>query len=273
MPLVEQRVGREASRMLGAYRDITATTITGGGCNCYPWPDSDNDALGDSDPSINRGRFPLKPSPHDWGAKLTDTVAVPPKDYYLPTLPAWFAANEWNQVLHYTVGSNALPNKGKGCTTCEKDPLLPPPTLLKGTLALDGQPGYAMILLTPGAAAPGQVRTNWNTYIDDVPNRSGDRWVKPGSKQFDRDRLFPVGDLLPPESCTPNAKLLIKNLTCHCTGGQCWNQVKSECVIAANNMAGCPACYNAGQVMITPPCRNTLNPKQCQAALATLQGC
>lgn len=269
IPLVERRVASELRQTLVNYRATSKNVITGGGCSCYPWADSSND--GSSNTGSNRGRVPLTASPHNWGASLKDpaTNIV----YTLPTLPAYFQTNNWSTVIYYAVGRNALQNAGlspTACTTCTVDPVTPPPPKLFGTLSVDGTNGHALALITPGSAAANRPSASWTDYIDDAANRDNDdRFVTPASKLFDRDRLATVADDIPPASCNPNAKMLIFNAPCHTTG----NNVKAVCSNATSNLQVCTQCASVANVMITPPCRNSLNPQVCQDAIATLQAC
>lgn len=269
MPLVEQRVAAELRDVLMAYRDRSGDAALGGGCNCYPWPDSD--ANGASNSGVNRGRIPLTALPHDWGAVLVNPAtgtAYPA----LPVLPPYFQANGWAGVVYYAVGRNALQNFGlapTACTTCTPDPGASAPILLQGTLARDSTIGNAVVLITPGSANASRPSASLSAYIDDAANRDADdRFVSPVSRAFDRDRIYTIPDDLPPASCAANAKTLIRNAPCHTTG----NNVKPACQKAANNLSLC-SCANAGNVMVTPPCRNSLNPSQCQAAVNQLQTC
>ena len=215
--------------------------------------------------------------PHNWGFSfppdpVTGTI------YTLPALPPYFVPNNWQSVIYYAVGRNALENKGlapTACVTCTNDPLLPPPPLLLGTLSIDDKAGNAVVLITTGSAGASRPSLLWSNYLDDALNSNADdRFVTPASKAFDRDRLWPIADLVPPVSCTSNARALLKNAPCHTTG----NNVKPICASAAKSLKDplClpqPACGQAANDMVTPPCRNTLNPPQCQAAVKSLQGC
>lgn len=264
IPLVERRVAGDLRRVLFAYRQASKGAITGGGCNCYPWPDSDFD--GSSNTDNNKGRIPITAAPHNWGTTLKDGAG---NVFTLPTLPPYFQANGWNSIIFYTVGRNALENLGTGCSNCTDDPLLPPPTLLKGTLSIDKNIGHAVVLITPGSAGASRPSGNWGDYIDDGMNRDGDdRFVTPASKSPDRDRLFTIADDLPPASCNTNAQMLIYNAPCKLQG----NTPKPVCQQAASNLQFC-TCSGDATAMINPPCRNTLNPPACQAAVASLQAC
>ena len=190
--------------------------------------------------------------------------------YQMPALPIYFESNNWDRVIYYAVGQNGLQNFGlipTACTTCTA----PPPPL--GTLSLNGGSGHAVVMITPGSTNTNRPSTNWADYLDDAGNRdANDTFFTPASKARDRDRLYTIADFAPPLSCGPNAQTLIRNAPCHTTG----NNVKPVCQQARNNLTSCPPapnCSNAAQVMLEPPCRNTLNPGACQTAVATLQSC
>jgi hypothetical protein len=92
--------------------------------------------------------------------------------------------------------------------------------------------------------------------------------VTPTSKSLDRDRLFTIADDSPLAACNSNAKMLVYNAPCHTTG----SDVKPVCRHAARNLQLCP-CSGEGTTMIEEPCRNTLNPPECQATVSTLYSC
>lgn len=266
VPLMERRVASDLRRALVQYRERSREAILGGGCNCYPWADSDRN--GSSNVGHNRGAVPLTASPHNWGATLSAGGVA----YVLPTLPAYVQPNNWHRIIFYAVGRNALANFGASCTTCTGDPLLPPPVLLKGTLSLDKDIGLALVLITPGSAGPNRppVPFNWGEYIDDGMNRDGDdRFVTPAARTYDRDRIFTMPDDVPPQACSSNAKMLVHHAPCHTTG----TSVKPVCARAERNLnLGC-SCSGDATVMVTEPCRNTLSPGECQAAASNLLSC
>ena len=268
VPLVERRVAGDLRRVLVDYRNVSRDAITGNGCNCYPWPDGDNDGI--SNTGDNKGRIPLTAAPHNWGTAVTNAGGTV---FTLPTLPAYFQPNNWHTVIFYAVGRNALQNFGLAptpCATCTSDPLLPPPTLLKGTLAIDQSIGHAVVLITMGSAGTSRPSPTWGDYIDDGANRDGDDFfITPQAKSLDRDRLWTLPDDLPPASCNTNARILIRSAPCHTTG----TSVKPVCAKAASNLQFCSQCSGDGTVMIAEPCRNSLNPPECEAAVAKLQTC
>lgn len=277
IPLVERRVAGELRRALVLYHEASRDALTGTGCNCYPWADQDFD--GDSDVGVNKGRVPLIALPHNWSPQppappnvLTDGLGNP---YPLPALPAYFVANNWHTVIHYTVGRQSLQNFGvapTACTTCTADPLLPPPLLLRGSLSLDKSIGHAVMIITPGSAGPNRPAGwtgNWGDYIDDGSNRDGDdRFLTPKARLFDRDRLLTIPGQVYPESCRTNSRVLIRNAPCRSGGG-----VKPICNQAERNLQMCTQCSGDATKMVTDPCRKSLSSSSCQNAVAKLQTC
>jgi hypothetical protein len=85
-----------------------------------------------------------------------------------------------------------------------------------------------------------------------------------------RDRLYSITAPPPYVQCGPTAQMLLNAAPCHTTG----TNVKPVCQEAVNNLTlGLCACAAAATTMITPPCRNTLNPGTCQNAVALLKAC
>lgn len=277
VPLVERRVAGDMRRVLLGYRDTAQQSILNGGCNCYPWADEDLDLAGKSDVGQNHGRIPLVPSPHPWSPQppappitIKDNSGL--KDLAFPALPPYFVPNEWHKLIYYAVGANATDGAGTKCVSCTKDPLLPPPVLLKGSLSLDKNIGYAVVLITPGSAGLARAKGwtgNWGDYIDDGPNRDkDDRFVTPASKSTDRDRLLTIADDVYSASCRSNAQMLVYNAPCHYK-----DTVTAICKKAHDNLQACTQCSGDAYTMTTDPCRNTLSPPQCQAAVTSLQAC
>ncbi len=305
MPVVEKRVAREILEVLRLYNtNSTTAAIMSNGCQCYPWPDATN--TGTSTTTANRGRIPLVASPHNWGTSWTSLVtglpllstAFPP----IPSLPSYFGPNNWQNVIYYTVAKSNLQNSGSACTTCTSNP----------TLSVDGAAGYGVVLITAGAIYPSQTRSTWATYISDAQNRdanpqpavagsaadpaANDAYVSPPQKcptgtcqtlvsnvqrcvsssavcqpnvttPF-RNHIATITAPPPNTQCGPNARTLLNNAPCHTTG----NNVKAVCSSAAANLSAC-SCSSAATTMVNPPCRNTLNPPACQAAVNSLQTC
>jgi hypothetical protein len=237
------------------------------------------------------------------GGRAWSAVGSPAAPVKTPALPPYFVANNWASTMYYTVARTSLESSGAACTTCTAS----------STLAIDGASGYALVLITPGPVAAGQTRTRWAHYLDDAPNRDIDRVTSGGAAADPaaddayvrppavcaagqcpatvdgvtrcvassmtcprnvtapaRDRLYLITATGSYAQCQASAAALLSNAPCHTKG----TNVKPACKQAADNLlqAGC-SCAPAGTVMITPPCRNTLNPGACQAAVAMLKGC
>ena len=275
MPLVERRVAGDMRRVYLEYREAARQGILSGGCNCYPWADADR--TGTSKTGYSHGRIPLAALPHPWSPPppkppltINDGTG---KAWAFPALPPYFATNGWDKVIYYAVGANATDGIGTKCISCTKDPLLPPPAFLKGSLSVDKNNGQAVVFITPGSAGPGRAKGwtgNWGDYIDDSANRDGDdRFVTPASKSLDRDRIILIADDLPPASCATNAQMLVYNAPCHTTG----TSVKKICQKAHDNLQLCSQCSFDAYEMLQEPCRNSLNPPECQGYVKVLQGC
>jgi hypothetical protein len=85
-----------------------------------------------------------------------------------------------------------------------------------------------------------------------------------------RDHLYSITAPPPYVQCGATAAMLLANAPCHTTG----TSVKAVCQEAVTNLiAGLCVCTAAATAMVTPPCRNTLNPKACQTAVALLKAC
>lgn len=274
MPLVERRVAGDMRRVLLLYRETARQGIPNGGCNCYPW--ADTDLTGKSKTGYNHGRIPLSASPHPWSPQKPPPITIKDalnKDWAFPPLPPYFVSNGWDKVIYYAVGANATEGIGTKCVSCTKDPLLPPPLLLKGSLSRDLTIGHAVVLITPGSAGPKRAKGwtgNWGDYIDDGANRDGDdRFLTPASKSMDRDRVFTIADDIYAASCGTNSQMLIASAPCATGGGK----VKPICSKAVSNLQLCTQCSGTATEMVGTPCRNTLNPPVCQAAVKSLKGC
>ncbi len=305
MPTVERRVAREMIEILRAYNTNSAkAAIASNGCQCFPWPDATN--TGTSSTNSNRGRIPLVAAPHNWGSGWTSLLTglpllgstFPP----IPALPSYFQPNLWHTVIFYSVAKSNLENSGSACTTCSAN----------ATLSVDGSSGYGLVLITAGAIYPSQTRSTWATYISDAQNRdanpqaaisgssadpaANDAYVTPpqacptgtclvltsnvrrcvsSSAVCARNVTAPFNNQLltitaqPPNTqCGPNARALLNNAPCHTTG----SNVKPACSSASSNLSAC-SCNSAANTMVTPPCRNNLNPPSCQEAVNSLQTC
>jgi hypothetical protein len=233
MPLVEQRVALELRNALIAYR---TTSI----CACYPW--ADTGSAGISEPGASRGRIPaLSALPEAWKAG---------------TLPAYFAANDWARVIHYSVARSALEGTGKSCTTCTD-----------AVLSLDGAAGYDVILLTAGFIASPTPRASASDYIDNPENRDGDdRYVTPLSERPERDRIYAVNAR--DSGCAANGRVLADNAPC----GAPLTGVRTVCRSAGAALDRC-GCAAAAVAILQAPCATTLNSPQCELAITDLKAC
>jgi hypothetical protein len=222
---------------------------------------------------INPVRFSINvnTSGNDFGTYVSGGTISPPTLRYLES-------NNWGKVLYYTAASEALEGAGAACVTCTTHP----------TLAVDDRRGYAIVLISPGPVRPGHNRTSWEHYVTDPRNRDAqppqpcsvqdqtcvdDAYFTPGlkpeEKVLNRNRLFSAGGSAYPVACEPNARLLLRNAPCHTTG----TNVKPACQVARDNLQQC-SCREEADVLVTPPCRNTLAPDpKCAAAVARLQVC
>ncbi|HEV7390700.1 MAG TPA: hypothetical protein VGO08_03580 [Burkholderiales bacterium] len=274
LPAVEMRVGSELRNLLLAYRQNSL-------CQCFPWAESWSYSDGDADNGVNRGRFPSRPYPENWGEGA------------IPLLPQWVAANDWHNLTYYSAARTETDGGGLACIYCSPSALL----------SVNGAPVSAL-LFTPGPPPAGidrasavplaaPPRNNMPFYLDDPQNNdkgtcpgwdtenangvgippllgvpaSCDTYVTPTSTAVNRDRLFMV--TLP--ACALSATTLVQEALlnpCSAGGGA----IRAACQTAADALATC-TCSPAAQTMITPPCRNTLNPGQCQAAVTQLIGC
>ena len=289
IPLVEMRVGAEIKARLEAYRSNS-------GCQCYPWADTWPLSDSISDLGVNRGRFPLDASPESWGQP--PGVATAPG--VIPSLPRWFGANEWQDVIYYSVARQNASGGGLLCQFCSLSP----------TLTVDGQSVSALIF-TPGTPRnagwrvpdpKGQATDNDLThYLEDAQNNAGghtaigsecptppelgkatpyvppplvppvpascDQYVTPTSTVLDRDRVFTLTSPGLAQTCAQNATALLELGPCGPPP-----KLKAQCVALAASLAVC-GCAAAANVMITVPCMNTFNPKECQTAVAQLRAC
>lgn len=278
MPAVEMRVGAELKALLLAYRANSA-------CQCYPWADNWAYSGGIADTGQNRGRFPSLPEPEPWGANG------------IPAFPQWIAANDWHNFFWYSVGrqnSHVDPVPERRCRTCSDHPMLRVgDSWASALLFTPGPPldGIARMNPPPGQAAR---RDNLALYLEDAQNNDGasgacpdvgeigdatppagnfkgalscDTYVVPSATGRNRDRLITVGTS-DPAVCTAQTSTLLANATCAAGGGA----IKPVCQTAVAGLDACP-CLEAARVMVTPPCMNTTNPPQCQAAIAQLKSC
>jgi len=205
IPLLEMRVGAEIKSVLQGYRANSY-------CECYPWADTWPWSGGIADSGQNRGRFATAPVPHFWG----ETTAKGK----VPELPPWIEANDWHNLVWYSVARAATDIHGV-CRTCSDNQFL----------LVDGNPMSALFFM-PGTPLDGLARTppwppgnttarrdNLAHYLRETENINGandtdcpdtdetgeststtlrkgktlcDTYVTPVSKAFDRNRLFTI---------------------------------------------------------------------------------
>jgi hypothetical protein len=279
IPQLEMRIGAEMKKLLEGYRANSA-------CECYPWADTWPYSGGIADSGQNRGRFPSEPWPENWGSGS------------IPKLPTWVAANDWHNLFWYSVSQqNADQTKpGVVCRTCFSEMLTVDSAPVSALLFTPGTPPDGIPRLNPPAGQ--SARTNDPTlYLQDAQNNDAasstycpnvgeiggvsgsgilsgtrefcDQYTKPTSKAFDRNRLYTVGTADPAVCATQSQAIL--NVS-PCGDGFSGSSVNPICTSAAQNLDACP-CKSAAKVMLKSPCRNTSNPPQCEAAIATLQQC
>lgn len=283
MAPVEQRVAGEVKKLLEGYR-------ANSGCQCYPWADTWEYSGGIADLGQNRGRFPTVPYPHAWGSGS------------IPVLPAWLEANEWHNLIWYSVAKTNTAGGGQLCRTCS--------TL--NQLAITGQPSVSVVFFTPGTPADGLPRVyssllppaggsaarrdDLSLYLQDAENNNGaiaancpdtneigdtpgssmlpgatncDTYVVPTATARDRDRIYTLTSA-PPSMCSRASQVLTNMGPCRISG----NTVNTLCTAAVNELAsnGC-SCLPAGQAMLNAPCR--INPQlgQCQTHINALNSC
>jgi hypothetical protein len=166
-------------------------------------------------------------------------------------------------------------------------------------LTVDSVPVSALVI-APGTPSDGLARLtsstrrdNVNLYYEDAANRDAanevqckdtgeiggvaggstslngaipcDQYTQPTAKVHDRDRLFMVG-VAGPAVCAPSAKAIVDNAPCG------WPTLSQTCQAALKQLDSC-TCLDAARTMTRPPCVNTLNPPQCQTAVAKLKAC
>ena len=270
IPTVEMRVGNELRALLLEYR-------TKSECRCYPWADSWLYSGGIADIGLNRGRFPSVAYPENWGEGA------------IPRLPAWVAANDWQNVAYYSAAKQETDGAGSKCIFCSP----------AQTLTVTGSAVSALVF-TPGTPTPGIDRTlaaninNLATYLEDPANNdvaicpgvttenantilnivkpivpaACDIYVKPTSTRMDRDRIFTVSTT-PTSQCAPAARALLENAPCKDNSA---DQISGVCAEAAAQLATC-SCAAVAQQLLVVPCRNTLNSSHCPAPIAQLKTC
>jgi hypothetical protein len=287
IPALEMRVGNEIKRALTAYR-------ANSDCQCYPWADTWPYSGGIADIGQNRGRFPTEPFPEQWGDPDPNNVAL----LKIPYLPPWIEVNDWHNLIWYSVSKRASNNTAQTCRTCSSNDVL----------SIDGI-ATAALFFTPGTPPDGIARLkppsgqssridNLALYLADQQNNDGDdtpscrnvgeiggdagsgmltgsascdTYVTPTRKNKDRNRVYLLGATTA-GVCQTAAQTILDNKPCG--DGFQGNTVNPMCTQAKINLDACTlTCYQAAQVMVKPPCRNTSNPGQCQDAIATLKTC
>ncbi len=245
IPAVEMRVGIELKNALSA-------------CECYPWAAS-LDIPNAANPSyINRSVLRL-------------TRGLFPFPSAATTLPSWFTYNNWHNVIYYGVATLAAETVDNPTCTAT--------TVATCTLSVDGTPRVAAIFFTPGTPRDAIVRPNNPNmpayYLEDASNiDANDLYVTPTrttAYPLDRDRIrvFRGSFTFSPPNCNQTATALIALVPCDEPGAKNMNP---KCAALVANLAVC-SCFSSGLKMISTPCRNTLNPKECPSAVAILQAC
>jgi hypothetical protein len=246
---------------------------------------------------VNRGRFPSTAEPEDWGSGT------------IPAFPAWLKDNDWHNQVYYSA-SNRETDPSTTCLFCSSSPdlivklsaIANPPTISAGAVVITpGTPRGVVrpylpsqaILVTDTVTAAMNV---FASYFEDADNNNKgacfgnlaehassaagvsvqvngtacDTVIMPQSRSVDRDRLFFIAKESPATFCSPAAAALLRNSPCHTTG----NNVSATCSNLAAKLSQCSAaCSAAGQAMLQPPCRNTLNSNNCVAPIAALNQC
>ncbi len=258
IPAVEMRVGIELKNALSSSQR-------------YPWaanfsintattPCSKGDGTNVSCPSyinlsmdrFKRGRFPSN-------AALTG-------------LPSWFTYNNWHNVIYYGVAELAANTDTASVPNCT--------SLATCTLSVDGTPGVAALFFTPGTPLnvnwrlSGVPDNNLGHYLEDASNNDNadDLYVTPArttATPLDRDRITVFRGSVP--NCNQTAAALV-TLAVSLNGCGEPPKLDPRCSALVANLAMC-SCFSSAYQMITPPCQNNLNPKQCPSAMATLTAC
>lgn len=268
IPIVEQRAAKELKSALQKYYDANAH---------FPFAAAFNDTNGNCKRGERRGRVPAAAGDcvgmSNW---VTGATRL---------LPDWFVNNQWWRVMYYAVspdygrlgagsdsGHDADKDKDKDKDKGRHNSSL---DCSGGCLTVDGKTGISALFFTPGTplAAINRPGNNLSDYLEDAENRDGwstganDIYVTPTAKTFDRDRIYTLAGGASTQQCANNAAALLALVPC----GQP-PKLNPQCTTLAANLAGC-SCASAAAQMITTPCENTLNPSQCQSAVAALKSC
>jgi hypothetical protein len=133
---------------------------------------------------IDATRFSIAVNTSSYGAYTSGGTTAPAPLAYLER-------NNWTNVIYYTVAKASLENGALTCTNC----------ILLGplTLSVNGTDGYGIVLITPGAAAPGQTRTSWAHYLDDAQNRDAN--PQPAGGGAAADPAANDAYVVPPGTC------------------------------------------------------------------------
>jgi hypothetical protein len=197
---------------------------------------------GTSDVGASKGRIPASGAlPQNW----------PPG-----VLPAYFLRNEWSRGIHYAVARQALEGGGRACTTCTGN-----------NLALDGAPGYDVVLIASGYAEKSRKGVTWSDYIADPGNRDGDdHYSTPVSLEPGRNRVFAVAGA--GAGCAASARVLMDNLPC----ARADRALRPACESASAALAACH-CAAEARILTNAPCATYLGFKACETAVTQLKGC
>ena len=257
MPAVEMRVARELMTVFQAYYNTNSY---------YPFAAAYDDATGTCALNERRGRVPSSilgpPDPTPPNALCAGLAE------WTGSLPIWFMANNWYNVIYYSVGSgyvfggtNSCPG-GVGCLKVDPIGYVPalffmPGTPLNAAWRVFPVPDNNLAHYLEGSA---ENQDGWG-------GGANDSYVMPTAVTLDRDRVFTLAGGVSPQQCANNAAALLALTPC----GQP-PRLNPQCITLASNLAVC-TCAAAANQIITPPCENTLNPPQCQAAVVTLSAC
>lgn len=144
-------------------------------------------------------------------------------------------------------------------------------------------------VIAPGVALPGQSRDGTGAAPECGGSYDGTQYAEGGN---DIVLTIALADLAAPSGCSaappppppppgpdPDcvaaADVLLGKVSGYANNCRVFpNKVDPACSAAANQLAasGC-TCAPAGNVFINPPCRNSLHPPACQAAIASMQSC
>ncbi|MBI4196060.1 MAG: hypothetical protein HY526_13395 [Betaproteobacteria bacterium] len=178
-PVVEMRVAREVRAFLAAYFDINGY---------YPFANSYSDNSYGCTPLLTSGRIPQPGVPLGQPISATCPGLA---DWQSPgpaQPPAWFAANNWHRLTHYSMApACGYPNSLGSCFGAG------------GLLTVQGMPvpndDKRAVVIVTGRAFPGQSRpcATPDDCLEDPENTNGDGvFVKPVLSPANNDRLVIV---------------------------------------------------------------------------------